>query len=254
MTSVVACRVASYGEYHESAWSHLPQIGIHHVEIPAPAADELAATQRKLQLHELTASSVQCRFDVNADDAVDVMTSQLDICKQLSSKFAFASVKVGDGDRDSAFATLRRIGDAAAARDVVVVMETHPDLVTNAAVATASMQAIDHPHIRVNFDTANVSYYTEGATAVGELQSMLPWVGAVHLKDYGGGFKQWSFPTLGKGIVDFPKVVETLQAVGYDGPYTMELEGTKGLTFDEAGRLAYVADSAAYLRSIGLLT
>ena len=40
---------------------------------------------------------------------------------------------------------------------------------------------------------------------------------------------------------------------GFAGPYTMELEGVDGQPADEAGRLRYVADSVAYLRSIGAM-
>ena len=35
-------------------------------------------------------------------------------------------------------------------------METHPDLITNGQVARQTMTSINHPGVRVNFDTANV--------------------------------------------------------------------------------------------------
>jgi len=37
--NLLACRTASYGKFSESAYAHLPTIGVHHVEIDTPAPD-----------------------------------------------------------------------------------------------------------------------------------------------------------------------------------------------------------------------
>lgn len=115
------------------------------------------------------------------------------------------------------------------------------------------MEAIKHPAVRVNFDTANVYFYNQNVTAVGELGKVIDYVASVHLKDTTGGYEDWTFPTLGTGVVDFAEVFRMLNARGFAGPFTMELEGTKGVELDEAGQLKYIADSVAYLRRIEAL-
>src|SRR4030043_435614 len=110
-------------------------------------------------------------------------------------------------------------------------------------VCRPTMQAVDHPNVRINYDTANVSFYNRGVTAVGELGKLIDYVATVHLKDSTGKFEEWVFPTLGTGVADFPEVFRMLNARGFAGPCTMELEGTKGVDFDEAGQLKYIADS-----------
>jgi sugar phosphate isomerase/epimerase len=87
---------------------------------------------------------------------------------------------------------------------------------------------------------------------VGELEKLADYVAAVHLKDTNGGYKAWHFPSLGSGVVDFPEIFRRMDARGFTGPYTMELEGVQGVELDEAGQLQYVADSVAYLQSIGV--
>jgi len=115
------------------------------------------------------------------------------------------------------------------------------------------MKAVNHPNVRINFDTANIYFYNRNRTAVGELAKVIDYVASVHLKDTPGGFEEWTFPVLGTGVVDFPAVFKMLGSRGFVGPYTMELEGTQGVQRNEAEQLAYIADSAAYLRTIGVL-
>lgn len=253
MNHTISCRIASYGKFQERGWSHLPEIGVTNVEIPVPKADEFDAIQAKLKKHGLTATSLQGSVDINAEDAVAVMTPQLETCKKMGTRFCFLSVKAGDGDKNAAYSKLKQIGDVAKANDVTVVLETHPDLITNGDIAAQTMKAVSHPNVLVNYDTANVHYYNEGVDSVEELKKVIDYLGAVHLKDSGGGFKEWHFPTLGEGVVDFPKVFELLDAKGFTGPYTMELEGVRGVEFDEQGQCDYIAKSVDYLKQIGAM-
>ena len=68
-----------------------------------------------------------------------------------------------------------------------------------------------------------------------------------------GGFEDWYFPSLGDGgAVDFRRVREILDGVGFSGPYTIEIEGIGGEP--EPGlevRHERVARSIRHLRSCG---
>ena len=250
MSNIIACRVASYGDYQERAWTHLPSMGILFVEIPAPALSQVASVKQKLKDHGLVASSLQARCEIGSADALDVMRPQIQACEELESRVCFLSVKAGEADHRQVFDRLRSIGDLAAQSGVTVVLETHPDLVTNGTQALQTMQRVNHPNVRVNFDTANVYFYNENTSAVGELEKIVDFVGAVHLKDTTGGYQEWNFPALGTGVVDFPGVFGLLNYRGFRGPFTMELEGTKGVKRTEAEQLQYVEQSVAYLKRI----
>lgn len=254
MNNLIACRIASYGKFQDLAWSHLPTIGIRHVEMPAPDPGEIDDTRKRLADHGLQASSLQGKCQIAKPDVADDMRTQLYACSELGAKILFLSVKKGDTPEADAWDRMREIGELARVEGVTVVMETHPDLVTNGDVGRATMEAINHPNVRINYDTANVYYYNEGIDSVTEMNKLIEFVGAVHLKETDGGFKSWHFPALGKGMVDFPKVFQTLAARGFRGPYTLEIEGIAGIEWDEAAQLASIADSVAYLRTIGVMS
>ena len=93
----------------------------------------------------------------------------------------------------------------------------------------ALMGEVDHPHVRLNFDTGNIAYYNRGADPCDELEQVKHLVRNVHLKDNRGGFEDWYFPAVGDGGgVDFVRVREILDGVGFTGPYTIEIEGIGG--------------------------
>jgi sugar phosphate isomerase/epimerase len=73
------------------------------------------------------------------------------------------------------------------------------------------------------------------------------------LKDTRGRFKTWDFPGLGDGIVDFSRVFGLLNARGFHGPFTIEIEGVEGESLDRAATLGRVARSVAHLRKLGCI-
>ena len=57
-----------------------------------------------------------------------------------------------------------------------------------------------------------------------DLPRALPWVALCHLKDKIGGQRVWNFPPLGKGHVDFKKLLRILASARYAGPFSVEIE------------------------------
>jgi inosose dehydratase len=253
MANLIACRILSYGKYQHRAWTHLSEIGIRNVEMPIPPIEQRAEVKKKLADNGLAVTTLQSLCDVTLPNAVEIMRPQLEACVEFGARYCFLSAKAKGTDLATVYERLAAIGDRACGLGVTVVLETHPDLVTNGDVGRQTMEAISHPNVRINFDTANLYFYNRGVTAVGELAKVIDYVASVHLKESTGKFDEWVFPTLGTGVVDFPQIFRMLNARGFAGPCTMELEGTKGIEFDEAGQLKYIADSAAYLRRIGAL-
>jgi sugar phosphate isomerase/epimerase len=253
MGNVIACNLGSYRQFRETGYEHLAKIGLTNVEIHCPEKNETSAVQGELDRYGLTATSMIIKCQMDADDAVQRFVHSLDTVSEMGVGVVFSSVKSGGIDKDYIYGKLQDIGDAAAERSIVVAMETHPDMITNADVALATMAGVNHPNIRVNFDTANIYYYNKGVDVVEQFERVVDYVGAVHLKDTNGEFETWHFPALGEGVVDFPAIFKCFADKGANGPYTMELEGIKGEELSREGVEKRVEDSLAYLRVNGLM-
>jgi len=249
----IACNLNSYGSYRDSAFEHLSKIGLTNVEIFCPTPEDASAVRDNLEQYGLTATSMIIKCAIGDTDAVEQFAQSLDVISSFAVPIVFTSIKAGETDRTLVYDRLRQIGDAAASRNVTVAMETHPDLITNGDIARQTMEAINHPNVRINYDTANVYYYNRDITATGELEKAIDYVAAVHLKDTNGEFETWHFPALGEGVVDFPAIFDRLHKCNYTGPYTFELEGIKGEDLSQEDTHNRIEQSLSYLREKGLV-
>ena len=247
----LAVRFRSYGDFAEAAWSHLPEIGVKHVFMSVPAPEDVGPTLARLHAHGLTPLVVRANAELSEEGFVEDVAAELGVCEKMGVKYMFLSAKRKETPKEVAYERLRRAGEAAREHGVIIALETHPDLGTNGAVQCETMEAVNHPNIRVNFDTANITYYNKNTSALAEMTKSIGFVGTVEFKDHSLGFETWDFPEVGKGKVDFPAIVRFLRKHGYAGPVTIEFEGTKGIELDEAQTKQAIADSVAYVRTLG---
>ncbi len=248
----LAVRLLSYGPYLEEGWAHLASIGVHYVFLSVPGPEEKANIRAKLEQHKLTPVVFRGSADLSSADFVNQIRPQLETCREFGVKYLFLSAKRGETPKEEAYQRLRAAGEVARENGVIIVLETHPDLGTNGTVQVETMQAVRHPNVRVNFDTANITYYNRDTTAEAELTKSLGYVATVEFKDHTGAFETWDFPVLGKGIVNFPQIVRMLRQAAYDGLITIEFEGTKGVELTKEQLFQAIADSVAYARSLGV--
>jgi sugar phosphate isomerase/epimerase len=250
----LACRFASFGDYAENAAAHLAMLGIERVETYAPAdAAETDALRRTLNAYGLRAGSLQVPGPLDAADLLDQIAARLPAFAALDCRHMLVPAKSGDLDHAAACARLRELGQFVQPHGLIVMVETHPPLAENAEVARRTMEAVGLGNVGINYDPANVYFYNRGVDAVRELEPIVEFVVGVHLKDTPGGYREWNFPALGRGVVDFRGLFRLLDAVGFDGPYTLEIEGVEGETASEALTVARVAESLGYLRGLGRL-
>lgn len=251
LSNPLAIRIMNYGKYQDAAWTHLPSIGMHHIFLPVPVADEVAGVEKRLADSGLKPLVLRGDTDLGRETSVDELAAQLAVCEKMGVKYMFLSPKHTGVSKEVAYERLRQVGDIAKKHGVIVGLETHRDLGTNGDVHLETMKAVNHPNIRVNFDTGNITFYNRGTDAVSELKKIIDYVAMVELKDHNGQYETWNFPALGKGVVDFPAILKILEEHGYAGPITMEVEGVQGVEMSEPETLKYIADSIAYIQSLG---
>ena len=114
---------------------------------------------------------------------------------------------------------------AAAAEDagVDVALEIHGDIMASGARTLPLLERIGHPRVKVAYDTGNCEFYGD-VKAVDDLAPIVPYLANVHLKDHRGGKAVWDFPAPGDGTIDFAAVLGILEAGGYRGPLSVEVE------------------------------
>jgi L-ribulose-5-phosphate 3-epimerase len=255
------------------AYRYFQRAGIHYVEVPAfpatlgikfglttfaPEAMDahdvqlLFAGLQALQLTPLTVGALCNPLDPHEAEA---FRRRIDFAKQLDAPFVLGDVspEAETGKlREELVESLRRFGDYAAERGVRIALETHEGPTRNGGLAQKLLTEVNHPSVGFNYDTGNVCYYNEGIDPAEDIKEIADRVIHVHLKDTSGGKGEWQFCALGAGRVNFPKIIATLESAGYDGPYSLEIEGLEGEDLNREQVLQRIVRSIDYLREIGL--
>jgi inosose dehydratase len=277
MNRIVSCFTNSYGPAGvRTAAERIREAGIDHLElalrghnfgglvIPESAVITAKASDAEAQAFcdHLAAHGVKvsgCNVggaDIRTRDGVELTERRIRFAARW---FGVAVCVSGAGqpadaaERRTIVDHLRRLGDTARGVGVTLALETHKGPTQNASAMLALMKEVDHPQVLLNFDTGNIAYYNQGVDPCDELERVKHLVRNVHLKDNRGGFEDWYFPALGEGgSVDFVRVRQILDGVGFVGPYTIEIEGIGGEPEPGLdGRQERIARSVAYLRSCG---
>jgi sugar phosphate isomerase/epimerase len=110
---------------------------------------------------------------------------------------------------------------------------------------------VGSPLVKINYDTANAIFYG-GVDLAGDIDSCVEKIGFMHIKDKAGERKEWNFPALGRGCVDFPMVFKKLEESNNRCPLSIEIEfGPEG-SRDIGEVNESVRCSRDYLESVGM--
>jgi len=253
MGNIISCRTGVFGTL-QAAFENFPKAGVRHAEVPRPADGDYRAMADLAAAHGVTIATIAGSLKLDSEQTVAAYLPVIDGAHSIGVRKLFVSIGADPQlPRDLVIGRLRQVAEYARERAVTLCMETHPPFGTNGDTARQTIEAVGHPALRYNFDTANIYYYNEGTDTITELRKVASLVGSVHLKDTDGRFKGPIFPPLGTGVVDFPNVFRILAEVGFTGPYTLEIEGDNVSKLDAAGRQDFLRTCVAYLRTLGAM-
>lgn len=258
MPNVISCFTNSYSRFGAlAAIQNIRDAGLEYIELgirtdgvtpffkddplltDASTPDDIARVQELLAQHDVKLSSCNVTSgNPRQRSVVDITKHKLDV----SAKLGVTKVVGGAGEveadltedetreqLDGLYDNLREIGDHAAGLGITYCFETHPGICQHSSGMLETMRVLDHPNLKLNFDTGNLLYYNEHANGEISLAKVCHHVAHIHLKDSQGEYGKWYFPALGSGgAVDFIRVLEIMKVCGFNGPYSIELEGIAG--------------------------
>ena len=255
MKRVIACRPGCYELPLPEAMAALQAIGITNVELNAPADDDYDALARLASEMGMHITSLGTDTCLDNPEQVAALERIILGAAHIGARIVFLAASVKHASYAEGIEVLKGLAEKARQAGVVLSIETHVPFGHNGDVARRTVEAVNSRGLGHNFDTANIYYYNpKGIDTVAELKKVLPSVTSVHLKDSAKGEPEsFDFPAFGNGIVDFPGVFRLLDSRGFQGPYTMELEGPLVAGLSIGDRTKEVKACLDYLRRIGAL-
>jgi|SRR5579862_4665223 len=212
----------------------LSEAGFENVEIGAvkgyvehidPDRPSVADVRAALARHGLRAVSLSGHSELHRRDGLERGRRVLAAAAELEATTMSTYTRgVETTDERRAFIRhIRSLADESQEAGVRLCLETDGNLAANARLASALLTEIAHPWLALNYDPANAIVYS-GVNVTEDLEHALPRLGHVHLKDKRGGKGVWDFPPLGEGELELDVVLRRLQAIGFTGPVSMEIE------------------------------
>jgi sugar phosphate isomerase/epimerase len=217
--------------------------------------EEVQRVKNLLAEYRLTPVSLSGHSDLVSDEGIKQFRKALDLARKLG--ISKITTSTGGHDASSAGslaeqrkAFLERIGplaDEAAADGIDICLETHGGLLATGEIAKQLVADIGRPNVGINYDPGNVIFYGD-TRPESDLPKSVDKVTHMHIKDQIGGAGVWHFPQIGTGEVDYPALFKVLDAAGFDGPCSVEVEfqGEPWPALEEVNRV--MAASYAYLR------
>jgi L-ribulose-5-phosphate 3-epimerase len=150
--------------------------------------------------------------------------------------------ELGDPARPAMLDVLAQAARLAAAKGVTLAFETGQE---TAELLRATLDELDAPALKVNFDPANMLLYDMG-DPIRAVEILGSDIRSVHVKDARRpkARGQWGAEVpLGQGEVNIREFIRALKQNGYAGPLIIERE-----VGDQAGRVRDVAHGLAVLR------
>jgi L-ribulose-5-phosphate 3-epimerase len=201
-----------------------------HVSRDATDAD-LEHVRQQVEQAGLTAISMSGHSDLASDDGIAAFRQALRIAQQLGIPYVTTSTGGHDDSSQGSVEDQRReflerfapLADEAVEAGIAICIETHGGLSSTGAQAAELVEAIGKPNVGINYDTANVIYYGD-VRPEEDIKAAAKYVNHLHLKDKAGGDKEWNFPAIGTGNVDFVPVFKALEEAGFAGPVSVEIE------------------------------
>jgi sugar phosphate isomerase/epimerase len=203
---------------------------------PAFAPEKMPATKGEIVRHGLKIACVSSSARMGEEDATKRSKELADGKRfiDLASALGAPYVRVfGDGKEDPSgkpgselkarvASGLRELGEYAGARNVTVILESHDNFTSSAALKDVLTQAAS-PHVALLWD-AHHTFATGGEEPETTVKELGPWIRHTHLKDSVGSGKDRKYVLTGRGNVPIERQIRALQGIGYQGFYCFEWE------------------------------
>ena len=236
MDRIVSVSTMAFDGYPlEIALDELAALGVKHVEpasvdkifqhlVEEDFRDERAAWLRgRLEVRGLSCLSLSVHMDLTGPDAVERFHRRLKFARNIGARCVNSIA--GPTERLEEFRkNIPAIADRARDLGIMIALENHGDLLDREQQLLDFIREVDHPAIRVNYDTGNAWYYSKGAiNPVEELALLAPVVAHVHVKTpkIVEGLLRWV--ALGDGELNLPGLARVLRERMPGVPVSYEL-------------------------------
>ncbi|TKJ45462.1 hypothetical protein CEE35_03875 [Candidatus Aerophobetes bacterium Ae_b3b] len=233
----LAVNTASYDGYDlPVVLEHVARLGFGLVEIAAikgftehvipekMCLSDFSRVAKLMNSNGLSSMSFSGHADLGQDNTVEVIKKRIDFAEHIGARIINTFTTEPQN-----YCLFRKNLDVVARyaekRGIWIGLETDAGLIYTGEEGAELLEKLDdYPNVGINYDPGNVIFFRSNVLPEHDVAYLRGRLIHVHLKEITKTGDEWSFPGLGKGLVNFPAFIAQIINMNFHGPMSLELE------------------------------
>ena len=240
MNNPILISTAAYdGYYLATAFKEISQIGVDLVEIAFIEGytdpftedyfndDNAAKITTLLAEHHLQCLSFSSHVDLSREGIVEIFNNRMTFAKNLGSKYIVSNA-APLSEKNRFMQNIKELAQTAAGLGMIIVLENPGDgkanVMDSGEPAANLIKEIDQETVKINYDFGNLlSHCFEKIRPQEDYKFVRDCAVHYHIKDVASDESGWYFTEIGKGIIDYQKILKELAALSEPVPISLEI-------------------------------
>ena len=152
--------------------------------------DYVKSVKKKLRKNSLKVEAISGPLNILTSKGVDGLKRRIDFANRIGAKIV--NTEPGNPSSEEEikifYKNMGEIAEYASEKDVIIAFETAHAFLPNAQKAAPVLKKINSEYVRLNYDTANVIYYSD-VRPEDDIEYGIDFLVHMHIKDKRGGRK-----------------------------------------------------------------
>ena len=242
MEPIISISTVAYEGYDlETALAEISRLGGEYVELGFVAGvsegfieDDFSATHGRklkemLERFGLKTVALAAHMDLGGQDAVAAFGRRMAFAKAVGAKIVHTKAS-GRSNKARFLRNIDTLAELAESMDLIIALENpghgfgENNLVHSGETGASLMKEIGSDVVRLNYDFGNAFSYSGGRIRPEEdFEPALPFGVHFHLKDMAPSNSGWAFTEIGKGVIDYRKILRFMSQQTQPPPVAIEL-------------------------------
>jgi sugar phosphate isomerase/epimerase len=240
MNNPILISTAAYDGYDlATAFKEIARVGVDLVEVAFiegytdPFTEEYFNDENAAKIlallaeHNLKCLSFSSHVDLSRDGIVEVFKNRMAFAKRLGAKFIVSNAAPLQ-NKSQFMQNIRELGQTAAGLKMVILLENPGDgqanVMDSGEPAANLIEEIGQENVKINYDFGNLlSHCFEKIRPEQDYKFVRDCAMHYHIKDVASDDSGWYFTEIGKGSIDYQKILKELAALSEPVPISLEI-------------------------------
>lgn len=240
MNNPILISTAAYDGYDlATIFKEISRVGVDLVEVAfiegytAPFTEDYfndsnaAQISLLLAMHNLKCLSFSSHVDLSRDGIVDVFENRMLFAKRLGADYIVSNAAAIQ-NKSQFIQNIEQLVPTANWLDIVIVLENpgdgRPNVMDSGEPAADLIKEIGQEHVKVNYDFGNLlSHCFEKKRPEEDYKFVRDCAAHYHIKDVALDDAGWYFTEIGKGTIDYRRILKELAALPQPVPISLEI-------------------------------